>query len=88
VAVKAKPSDLVSTTRRELESAGRLDTVLGQQTLILAERIDSPHETASGTAALSKEFRAVREAALEGVGIAANPLDELRARRERKLAGG
>lgn len=79
---------LVTATRAELEDAGRLDTVLGQQAMALAERIASPHETGAAVASLSKELRAVMEAALDGVATKADPLDELRARRERKRAAG
>lgn len=84
----AMPStDLVAVCERELQAASRLDTVLGRQALELARRIASPHETGSSVASLSKEFRAVMEAAMEGVGLKADPLDELRARREAKRAG-
>lgn len=84
--VSPKPSgtDLQSVTERELAAVGRLETVLGQQAIELAGRISSSHETGAAIASLSKEFRAVMEAAMEGVGVAADPLDELRARRERK----
>jgi hypothetical protein len=79
---------LVEATQRELSDASRLETVLGRQAVELARRIASPSETGASVASLSKEFRAVMEAAMEGVGVAADPLDELRARRERKRATG
>jgi hypothetical protein len=41
-------------------------------------------DTGSGTAALSKELRAVMVAAVQGAPAAADPVDELRARRDRK----
>lgn len=85
---KRTGTDLHAVTERELTEAGRLDTVLGRQALELAQRITSSQETGSAVASLSKEFRAVMEAAMEGVGIAADPLDELRARRERKRSAG
>lgn len=75
---------LVNATVRELEAADRLDSVLGRQALELARRIASPHETGASVASLSKEFRAVMEVAMDGVGIAVDPLDELRTRREHK----
>lgn len=81
-------TDLLSVTERELQDAGRLDTVLGRQALQLAGRISSPHETGASVASLSKEFRAVMEAAMDGVGAKADPLDELRARRELKRSAG
>ena len=78
-------SELVAAVRRELDTAGRLETVLGQQALILAGKIGSAHETGSAVASLSKEFRTVMDAALDRADLEVNPLDELRARRERKL---
>jgi hypothetical protein len=80
---------LAKAVSRDLEAAGRLDSVLGQQAVALAERIDlGATDTGSAIAALSKELRAVMEAALADAKGAADPLDELRARRERKSAGG
>lgn len=76
-------SGLVEATRRELEDAGRLDTVLGQQALELAARIVSPTSTGAAVGSLSKELRAVMSEATKGAG-AASGLDELRRRREAK----
>lgn len=85
--VTGPPVALVAAVRRELESADRLDTVLGQQALDLARRVeDSSGETGAGLASLSKELRTVMTAAMAGVETAASPLDELRARRDRKRA--
>ena len=74
---------LLAATRAELEAAGRLDSMLGQVALLLAERM-CEFDTGSGTAALSKELRAVMVAAVQGAPAAADPVDELRARRDRK----
>ena len=81
-------SALVAAVERELTAAKRLDTALGAQAVALATRIDSGADTGSAVAALSKELRAVMDAALADAETAADPLDELRARRERKFAGG
>lgn len=88
--VALEPSDdgLVAVTRSELDAAGRLDTVLGRQALALAARIESPSETGSSVASLSKEFRAVMSEAMEGVSVKADPLDELKRRRELKRSSG
>lgn len=77
---------LTATTAAELEAAGRLETVLGQQAMVLARRIDGAAalETGSAVASLSREFRAVMAEALAGVRAAADPVDELRARRDSK----
>jgi hypothetical protein len=68
---------LLAATRAELEAAGRLNSMLGQVALLLAERM-CEFDTGSGTAALSKELRAVMAAAVQGAPAAADPVDELR----------
>ena len=79
-------SGLVEVTRRTLEDAGRLDTVLGQQALALAQRLASPRETGASVATMSRELRAVMAEALRGVAVAADGVDEMKARRDAKLA--
>ncbi|TDK85475.1 hypothetical protein EUA02_29900 [Mycobacterium paragordonae] len=83
---------LVVATKRELEAAGKLDSMLGQQALALAARM-SGADTVAGYASLSRELRTVMAAAI-GVAPAAPPaagqgdeVDELRARRDAKRAG-
>jgi hypothetical protein len=83
-----QPAGLVEATRRELEAADRLDTVLGHQALELARRIVSPMSTGSSVATLSRELRTVMTEATAGAVLAADPLDELRARRDRLRASG
>ncbi len=78
---------LFEALRRELESAGRLETALGQQAIALAVKLSSPFDTGSAMAAVSRELRAVREEALRGAEQVADPLDELRLRRDAKRAG-
>lgn len=78
---------LVDVTRRELERAGAVDSVLGQQALELARRITSPMSTAGSVATLSRELRAVMIEAAR-VAPVASGLDELRSRRDRKRHAG
>lgn len=80
---------LVASTRQQLEVAGRLDSILGQQALVLAARLEvtSGVDTGSSLAAVSKELRAVMAEALAGVAVADDPIDELRRRRELKRSG-
>ncbi len=78
---------LVEALRRELADAGRLETALGQQAIALAVKLASPFDTGSAMAAVSRELRAVREEALRGAEQVADPLDELRLRRDVKRAG-
>ena len=79
---------VANLTRSELETAGRLETALGQSALAIAVRIDAADtEAGSAMAALVREHRAALAEALKGAYAVANPLDELRARRDRKRAG-
>lgn len=76
----------VAAVRAQLEAAGRAETYLGAAALALAERIDNS-TAVMGFAPLVKELRSTMDAALAGVKVAGDPVDELRARRDRKLAG-
>lgn len=80
------PAELVAATRKKLTDAGRLDTVLGQQALLLAQRLTEGRiDTGSSLASLSKELRAVMVDALEGTSRTVDPVDELEERRARKF---
>jgi hypothetical protein len=81
------PSRLVVMVEAELEAAGRLNTARGQMALELAMFVGNPFDNGSQRAALLRELRACLDAALEGAKVADDPLDEIRARRERRLAG-
>lgn len=85
--VPSADTGLAAATERTLREAGRLDTYLGQSAVALAERIEarSSADTGSAYAALHRELRAVMAEALRGASVAADPIDELRARRDRKL---
>ena len=82
------PSELERATIRELEAAGRLQTAFGQVAVELARRIGSRRETGAAVAALARELGATMTAALAGVADAADPLDEIRARRDLKRHAG
>jgi hypothetical protein len=73
--------------RAELIEGERLDTALGAQALEIAARMSSPFETGSSIASLSRELRAVMNDALKNAKKVADPVDELRQRRDRKWAG-
>jgi len=85
---EAAPSELERVVVRELEAAGRLQSVAGQVALELAYRVASPHETGAAVAALAKQLHLTMTEALGGVAKAADPLDEIRARRDRKRSAG
>lgn len=81
----AEPEDsypLADVVRRELEAAGVLDTALGQQAVTIAVRMADAAATA--LAPLSKELRSVMAAATRGAETEADPVDELKLRRDRK----
>ncbi len=73
-----------------LAAAGRTETPSGQSALALARRIDgSGQESGAGLASLVREHRAALADALRDVAVVAvDPVDELRAARERKRATG
>jgi hypothetical protein len=82
-------NSLVAATRRELEAAGKVDTMLGQLALSLAGRMNG---VLTGHASLSKELRLVTAAAVGAVattgdGPVVDVVDEVRARRDAKRAG-
>ncbi len=85
---EAPPSELERATIRELEAVGRLQSVAGQVALELAFRVASPHETGAAVASLAKQFGEAMTAALAGVAQTADPLDEIRARRDLKRSAG
>jgi hypothetical protein len=79
---------VTAATVAKLEAAGRLDSPEGQTALALARRIDAgAAETGSSLAALARQHLATLAEAVKNAAAKADPLDELRARRERKLAG-
>ena len=82
--VKGEPDPLVTATAAELDAAGQLETVRGRQALALAAQMTSGSDTGSSVAALSKEFRAVMDEIRSLVPAKADPMDQLRQRRERK----
>lgn len=79
--------DTVTQVQAELVRAGRLDSYLGSAALALAARIDSA-TAVMGFASLVKELRSTMQAATAGVAKAADPVDEVKARRDRKFAAG
>jgi len=78
-------SDFEVATRRALEQAGQLDSMLGQQVLIVARRMSSGAETGSALATLSKEHSQLM-AALGASGKQSDPVDEIGRRRDAKRA--
>lgn len=83
------PSESVyAVTREILSGVERLRSAAGVKALVLARQMDAPGHTGPSLAALSKEHTALLAQALEGVQVAADPVDELEKRRLAKLAAG
>ena len=76
---------VAESTRVKLVALDRLDSPLGQAAMVLARRLDNPGmDTGSSIASVARQYQLTMEAATEGVKVALDPLDELRARRDRK----
>ena len=75
---------VLTATRVALTEAGRLDSALGQAAMNLARRLSSRDTPASAAAAIGRELRLTLSAALEHSQGVADPIDELRERRERR----
>jgi len=80
-------ASVAAATLLELQEAKRLHTPLGQAALALAHRLDLSHtDTGAGVASLAKQLQATLAAATADVAAEqADPVDEVRAARERKL---
>ena len=80
------PADtpLFRAVTAELEAAGKADSWLGRAALMLALRLGDPACPSASVASLSKALRMTMAIAMEDVLVGADPLDELRTRRDRK----
>lgn len=94
-ATKARPTgsaesdipNLVDVVRRDLRSAGVLDTPAGVQALRVANRMVTPTaDTGSSYVALSRELSRALEEAKSSVARRVSLVDELRAKREAKAS--
>jgi hypothetical protein len=79
------PGGCEITVLAELEQYNRVETVRGQIAIALARRIDAS-KAVMGFAALTKELDRALDAALAGVEVAEDPIDQIRRRRDEKLA--
>ncbi|WP_217349378.1 hypothetical protein [Mycolicibacterium fortuitum] len=76
---------LIASVVNDLTAAGRMQSVLGQQALRLAIRLEtSTVDTGAGLVSLSKELRALMSLALAGAEDESDPVDELKSRRDEK----
>lgn len=86
--VEVPASGIVAAVVEALELAGRTDSPAGQAAIVLAKRIafgaDSPTETSSGLAALSRELRATMADALTNAESLMDPLEKIRHERGKR----
>lgn len=68
------------------ELGDQIGTAAGQMALALAHRLDASVDTGSAMAAVARELRTLMVEVLGSMPQAADPIDELRARRERRPA--
>lgn len=81
------PGEVEQATITQLEEAGRLDSPRGKAALVLARRLDAvTFDTGSAVAAVVRQWDATLEAAVAGAHMAADPVDEVRRRRDEKLS--
>lgn len=85
---KPESGPIETATRAELEAVDRLGSVFGQTALALARKLDTGRDTGAAMASLAKQLESTMSSATEGVTAAADPLDELRARRDAKRNAG
>lgn len=68
------------------ELGDQLDSAAGQMAIALARRLDANLDTGSAMAAVARELRTLIVEVLGNQPQAADPIDELRARRDRRPA--
>lgn len=85
---EAEVGPVERSTQSALTSAGLAGTPLMEAAVVLARRVDTAKaESGSSTAALVKELRATLAEATKEAKVAADPMDELHARRQARARG-
>lgn len=83
--VRGMVVSVTTATRSQLKSIGKETTPLGQASLVLAARLDAGADPGSAMAAMAKELRAVLAELAKSAGTVADPVDELKQRRQKRL---
>lgn len=78
---------VLAAVRKELKVIGKTATPLGATAMRLAARIDAGEDPGSAVAAMAKELRATMSELTRAAVAVADPIDELRKRRETRLSG-
>lgn len=82
----AAPVGLVATVRKELEQLGKSESYVGQQALIIAERMASAKETGSAVTSLSQELTRLMATAKAGAPAEEDEVARARRIRDEKRA--
>jgi len=77
---------VVEATRSVLTDTGRLNTPMGAAAMVLAEHIDTGEQSGSALSSMVKQLSAALAEATANAKTEMNPVDELRAKRDRKRA--
>lgn len=85
--VVSRPKLIRTAVREELEAIGKANSPMGTVAISLAARLDAGTDPGSAMAAMAKELRATMTELTRTAPAAADPVDELRKRRERRLSG-
>lgn len=78
---------MCDSVRAELGAAGVLDSSAGRAALLLAERIEFGENSGSAVAQMVRQLHDSMARATAAQVAEVDPVDELRARRERRRAG-
>lgn len=78
---------VLAAVKKELRAIGKTATPLGATALTLAERLDDGIDPGSAMAAMAKELRATMDELARTAPAVADPIDDLKKRRERRLSG-
>lgn len=84
----SRPHSVSVAVRGELERIGKSGTPLGAAAQRLAIRLDADEDPGSAMAAMAKELRAIMAELGRSAPAAADPVDELKRRRQRRLGAG
>jgi hypothetical protein len=85
--VVTRRRSIVAATRAELEAGGKLQSALGSVALVIAERLDKAEDPGSAMAAMAKELRATMAELAKLAPSVADPVDELKRRRQERRSG-
>lgn len=84
---RAGRTSVLGAVEATLASIGKQRTTLGAAAVVLAARLDAGVDPGSAMAAMSKELRTMMLELTRSAPAVSDPVDELRQRRTRRIAG-